>query len=525
VPDNRELATAILLSAFLFLGLTVPGARKQIPNILRAAAPLALLFAVYLASASALTWVAWSIGLWSPDLWWSTLIVVIGVGIGLMSSALKAMSVHALWEAVAGRTLGVAIFLGFYANLATFPLIVEIVIQALATVAAMLRVVADHQGEKPVRQLADVVLGLIGLALVARTTVVLAQGMPVDEWLRWLKQVLLSIWFPFALIPLLYLVSYLSAVELAVVRVRIAPSRDMRKWPMLGRFLLAFRLRLSLAAGFDHTWARRYANAEDSRARRRVLARFREVERLRFELPKPSTTPALLKRALVQSDDSCIWDGQVMPRRPEYLAQMLDAKPPGWEWMAFGAQLWIGLASHRDRYQAHRRGYAARASDDRLDSKEALPHLSRLLEGGGRLPHLIDDIFDETRQERAFGPPGESGSLDEIRRMGNEFISIYVALMDWSDEVRGTQVPLRFRRVYRAAARLMDGPIEQLGHFVASLADELDVLAEHIASGSEHQITITQTLSLSIRPQDQTRFDRALNRLADGQAGAPPQAL
>lgn len=514
VPDNRELATAILLLAFVIFALTIPGARKQIPNILRVAAPLAPLFAVYLAAASALIGVAWSIGLWSPDLWWSALIVVLGVGVGLMSSALKAKSVHALWEAVAARTAGVAIFLGFYTNLATFPLLVEIVIQALATFAAMVRVVADHQGEKLVRQFADVVLAVTGLALVARTTVVLAQGMPGDEWLHWLKRALLSIWFPFALIPLLYLVSYLSAVESAVVKVRFAQSRDPGKWPTIGRFLLALRLRLSLAAAFDHTWARRYADAEDSRARRRVLVRFRQVERLRFELSEPSMTPTLRSPASGQLDDSCIWDGRAMPRRPEHLAQMLDAKPPGWEWMAFGTQLWLGLAGLHDRYEAHRHG-GARKGDAELHSKEALPYLSRSLEEGGRLPKLIDDIFEEVRQERAFGPPGEPGSVDEIRRMANEFISVYVTLMDWSDDVRGTRVPSRFRRSYDAAARLMDGPIEQLRHFVASLADELDVLAEHVASGSKEQLTITQTLALSIRPDDQVRFDRAMISLAN----------
>ncbi|WP_024286492.1 hypothetical protein [Cellulomonas sp. KRMCY2] len=301
MPDSRELATAILLLGFLIFGLTVRKVREQIPSILRSAAPLAWLFVVYLTSASALVWGAWSIGLWTPDLWWSTLIVVFGLGIALVSSAVNARSVHALWDAVAGKTLGAAIFLGLYTNVATFPLVVEIVLQALATLAAMLRVVAHHQGEKPVRQLADAVLWLIGLALVTRTTIVLAHGMRIGEWLTLLKQVLLSIWFPFALVPLLYLVSYLSTVEMAVVGVRIVKPQDIEKWPIMRRFVLAFRLRLSLAAGFDRTWGRRYASSEDSRARRGVLARFREVERPRFELPKPPPL-ARLKRILRRPD-------------------------------------------------------------------------------------------------------------------------------------------------------------------------------------------------------------------------------
>ncbi|WP_197024688.1 hypothetical protein [Cellulomonas sp. KRMCY2] len=109
--------------------------------------------------------------------------------------------------------------------------------------------------------------------------------------------------------------------------------------------------------------------------------------------------------------------------------------------------------------------------------------------------------------------------------MANEFISIYVALMDWGNEVRGTRVPFRYRRAYRASARMMDGPIEQLRHFVASLADQLDALPEHFASGSKRQLNITLTLTLSIRPEDQARFDRALSRRGNGLTGAPPSAL
>lgn len=524
MPDNRELATAILLSGFLIFGLTVRKVREQIPSILRSAAPLAWLFVVYLTSASALVWGAWSIGLWTPDLWWSTLIVVLGLGIALVSSAVSARSVQALWRAVAGKTLGAAILLSLYTNGATFPLVVEIVLQALATLAAILRVVAHHQDQKPARQLADAVLWLIGLALVTRTTIVLAHGMPIGEWLSLLKQVLLSIWFPFALVPLLYLVSYMSTVEMAVVGVRIVKPRDIHKWPTLRRFLLAFRLRLSLAAAFDRTWGRRYADAEGPRARRGVLARFREVERPRFDVPKPPPL-ARLKRILGRPDESALWDGRAMPRGPDHLAQMLHAKPPGWEWMALGAHLWIGLASQRDRYRAHRRGLAARTSDERLESHDAIPRLADAIRAGGRLTESIEDIFDETRQERAFGPPGEPGSPAEIRRVANEFICIYVALMDWGNEVRGTRVPFRYRRAYRAAAQILDGPVEQLRDFVASLTDQLDALPEHFASGSKRQLNITLTLTLSIQPDDQARFDRALSRLGHGLTETPPSAL
>jgi hypothetical protein len=387
MPDNREMATAILLVGFLIFGLTVRKAREQIPSILRSVANVAWLFIVYLTSASLLIYAAWSVGLWTSDLWWSTVIVVLGLGVGLVSSAVNARSVHALWDALAGKTVGAAVLIGLYVNLATFPLVVEIVFQALATVAVMLKAVADRPGQKPARQLADAVLWVIGLALLARTTIVLAHGMPEGEWLGLLRQVLLSIWFPFALVPLLYLVSYLSTVEMAVVGVRIIKPREIEKWPLIWRFVFAFRLRLSLAAAFDRSWGRRYAIADDRRARRAILARYREVERPRFALTKPSVL-ARLRRALGRPE-GLAWDGRAMPRCSIHLAQMLDSKPPGWELMAFGAHLWIGMAEQRHRYRAHIRRHPVRAAGDELTPQQSIPHLADLI-GAGRAPACID---------------------------------------------------------------------------------------------------------------------------------------
>lgn len=512
MPDNRELATAILLLGFLAFGLAVPSARKQVPSLLRSLAPLAWLFLVYLTTASALVWGAWSTRLWTPDLWWSTVTVVFGLGVALLSSAVNAHSIRALWDGVAGRTLGAGVFLGVYTNAATFPLVVEIAIQAIAAFAVTLKVVADHQGQNPGRRLAEVALTLIGVALLAQTTIVLSHGMPADDWLLVFKQAVLSIWFPLALAPLLYLVAYLSAVEKAAIGVRLASPRKIAKRPVERRLLLAFRLRLSLAAAFDRAWGRRYADAKDSHERRLVLSRFRTVRQPQFSTSRPSALTRL-KRALGRPDASAVWDGLWMPRSASHLAQILDQKPPGWEWLAFGAHLWIGMGGQRARYRTHRRGCATRTSEDRLGSEEAIPHLAGAMAAGGLLLESIVALTSEEGQERAFGPPGTPGRPQEIRDLANGLVSGYVALMDWGGDLRGTSVPCRYKRVYRAAARMMDGPIEQIRHFVAALADQLDAIPQHVASGSTRKLTITMTLALSIRQDDQERFDRALRRL------------
>ena len=112
MPDSREMATAILLLGFVVFGLAVRGVRERIPDFIRSAAPLLWLLAVYLASAALVVWGAWSIRLWVADLWWSTSIVVLGLGTSLVSSAVGSRSVRALWDSIASKTVGAAVFIG-----------------------------------------------------------------------------------------------------------------------------------------------------------------------------------------------------------------------------------------------------------------------------------------------------------------------------------------------------------------------------------------------------------------------------
>ena len=520
MPDNRELATAILLIGFVICGLTIRGARERIPDIVRSAAPLAGLLALYLATASLTLWAAWSAGLWTADLWWSTTIVVLGLGVGLVSKAIGARSTRALWDSIAGTTVASAVFIGLYANLVAFPLIVELVLQALGALALMLRVVADYQDQKPVRRLADMVLATIGLALLARTTTVLARGMPGDEWVGLLKQLLLSIWFPFALVPLLYLLSYFSTVELAVVNVRVVASRRIGKWPLVWRFLPAFRLRLSLAAAFDREWGRRYANASSRRERRRVLSQFRHVQRPRFAMRRRVTVQTLFRRVIARSNVVERWDGRAMPRTPAHLVDMLDIRPPGWEPMAFGAELWIGMAGQGSRYRKYSQRRALRRTGRRPEPQSSLPHLADELARGGSLGESILEILSDERQERAFGPPGEAGRPQEISDMAHDVMCLYTALLDWSAGLRETPVPVRHKRAYRAAARLMNGPIEQLRQSVAMLAMQLDEVPGHASNGDPRPLNIVLSVTLSVRPEDQAGLDRALARLGRNTSGA-----
>lgn len=266
-----------------------------------------------------------------------------------------------------------------------------------------------------------------------------------------------------------------------------------------------------MAAAFDRQWGRTYANAQSWRERRRILSHFRHVERPRFTL-RHRTVPALLKHTISRSDGPDDWNGRAMPRSPRELKQLLDRRPPGWEYLAFGSSLWIGLARQRFDYLRHRWRRPRQTGEERISSDASQSRLSDELRHAARLGESIVDILNSERQEREFGPPGKPGNLDEIQQMADDVVSLYVALMDWCARMRGIRAPVADRRAYRAAARLMDGPIEQLRRFAASLAVQLDRVPDHVANDAKGPLSIVLTVALSVRPEDQARFDRACER-------------
>ena len=144
MPDSREMAAAILLLGFVVSGLAVRGVREHIPDFIRSAAPLLWLLAVYLASAALVVWGAWSIRLWVADLWWSTSIVVLGLGASLVSSTVGSVRACALGPIEDDRR-GRGVHWPLHQP-RPVPRCVNSCSRK-AALAAMLRVVAKHQGQ------------------------------------------------------------------------------------------------------------------------------------------------------------------------------------------------------------------------------------------------------------------------------------------------------------------------------------------------------------------------------------------
>jgi hypothetical protein len=279
MPDNRELASLILLAGMAVVVLLVPAARAEVPKLLRAvfAWRLTVLWLVYSAYCCAIVLVAHRAGVWDLSLLWPTFVVATSAGLPLVADAVSDREASPARH-VNRRVFAATAVAGLYVNLVSFSLPVELLIQIVVSIAVIVHAAAgqDPATTGRVVRVVDWLLGVIGVVLVWRTTSQLVAGVSGDAWMDLAATVALSVWIPVALLPLLYAVAYVTAAETAASHVAVmgrSRLRSKRAWWVV--LLVAFRGRLSLARGFTGHWALRLAQAEGRRERRLVLASYR----------------------------------------------------------------------------------------------------------------------------------------------------------------------------------------------------------------------------------------------------------
>lgn len=280
MPNEREIATLILLGVVAIWVLVTPRARAGIPAVVRAAlAPrLMALWLSYVTYSVLVFFVAWRLGAWEPAMTWATIVVVGTVGFPLLTAAVSNTS-GSPGHHLKRRIFGASAIAGLYVNLASFSVPVELVIQVAAALATLLQAVASREpAHAPVAKLMRGVLLLLGILIIWRTTNHLLGGMARAEWVELGAITAIALWFPAALPPLLYPVAYLSATEVAATRTLVLSKNPRRsKIGLWFALLLALRGRLSYAQGFAGDWAWRLARASDRGERRRLLKEYREA--------------------------------------------------------------------------------------------------------------------------------------------------------------------------------------------------------------------------------------------------------
>lgn len=284
MPDNREIATLILLLGVTVWAVTVPRVRSQVPQLVRSvfAPQLLHLWTLYVGYAAAIVLLAERLGLWEPSMLWATLVVVTTIGLPLLADAIS-RSRDSPAHHLKRRIFGASAIAGLYVNLATFSVPVELVLQVVGAFAGMMHAFAGKRAEYvAAARLSRGMLLVLGGLLIWKTTSHLIRGMSGDAWGQLGAMAALSLWFPVALLPLLYVLAYLSAAEVVTAKV-LALSRHPR-WSKAGWWFalaVAFRGRLSYVRGFGGDWAWRASRASSRRERRQIVAEYRRSAAMR----------------------------------------------------------------------------------------------------------------------------------------------------------------------------------------------------------------------------------------------------
>lgn len=284
MPDNREIASAILLLPLLIAVLASRSTRALIPNLISQVLKPTLLLplAVYGAYASGLVVVAHRVGLWRPSLWWGTGLIVVA-GLGLLAKHLKAEHAGGLIRALLRDTFSATVVLTLYVNTAPFSLPVELLVQLVTAFFAITQ--AYSTGKESARSLllvSNFALAVVGLVMLWHTTSSLLEGAAADSWPTLWRAAAMAIWYPVGLLPFLYVFAYFVAAEKAGSLVRIfATGREReRKWLWTSRMLVACRGSLRLARSVAKgDWTRLFARAADHRERRQRSAEYRAAIR------------------------------------------------------------------------------------------------------------------------------------------------------------------------------------------------------------------------------------------------------
>ncbi len=240
---NRELASLVALCGFAILAIAIvrrTGKSAKIGRALLSAlkVPMSLkilvLWGLYVCCVCAVLVPANRIGLWNADLWKETVLWWIVSGVGLFGRGLNAATETGVFAVALKRLVISTVYFEFVANLASFPLWLEIPAQFLAVIFVMITVVADRDPEPDCAvSVAHFYLGAFGLAAIGWGISNLVSGWSaIDKSLLW-REFVLPLWLTPVALAFLYPLAVFTAYESVFVAMRFGARGERLIGPRL----------------------------------------------------------------------------------------------------------------------------------------------------------------------------------------------------------------------------------------------------------------------------------------------------
>jgi hypothetical protein len=245
--NNRELAGAVWLVAFLLLFSLRKEVRKGIGSVVQAlcAPKLLILFGAFATNVAALAWLGLRLGVWETGLLAATIVWYFFGGLPILTRSFDAKEDAQHFRGYAKDALSGTAILEFLYVAKTFSFIVELLLVPMVTFLGMLVVFSERQKEyAKVNAFLSTILAIFVLAVVWYSVSKVLDEPNTFFTTTTFRAFLLPIYFTILSIPFFYLLHCYSHIEGARIQIDLKTFQsDEVKAYARKRFFLIFPLR------------------------------------------------------------------------------------------------------------------------------------------------------------------------------------------------------------------------------------------------------------------------------------------
>ena len=331
--NNRELASLILLGALLFWVLSYRQTRKSLRGIVASIGQPVLLLPILglVASVCGLVVLGRKLGLWEPALVPATAAWVLFPGMSLLYRTGTRKEGEPFFRPTVARAFNltwlIEVFVGFY----VFGVLVELSLLIMLIVLGRLSAAAaDRERYRPVKQLVDGVLVVIGIGLLLYVAISVVTDWDELDKAFAARAFLLPVGLTLGLLPYLYAVSFWAGYHDAFIWINGEIDDRATRWRAKLGLVLALHFRASKASAFRTYWVRQIVEAESVGAARDVGREFLR-DRQRHADDATAAEERLERYAGADGEDE---DGQRLDQREfaetKRVLQHLGTMQMGW---------------------------------------------------------------------------------------------------------------------------------------------------------------------------------------------------
>ena len=199
-----------------------------------------------------------------------------------------------------------------------------------------------------------------------------------------------------------------------------------------------------------------------------------------------------------------------VPRTASEESLLLRTRPPGWEYLYFGAVLLRKKNDLEPKWQEHE-SRTRRPAPRVLSEAEAPAYMARAMRKMGRIVSNLDRRMSPRSQQRAFGKPGKAGNPARIAALAEDIVGCYSEFLEVSAQLRAEGVPPKYRRLADICGEMADAPLGQFRDFIDGTIENLDGLPSAVREG--RPVTLELILNIANDEKVMERHRQEIARL------------